>query len=161
MHYRTVQWGWFFLPVGLFLTAVEVVVRVGLQRFGELTASIAFLSAGLSTAIVVAVLLFSRQVVAVDDRMISTWFGFGWPRHLTPVEEVTAVRQVVNSRWYGWGIRKISNSWMHNTWGTDAVELGLAPGRVFRIGTPDPDGLSRPVARITGLRIEYAASDER
>ncbi len=51
------------------------------------------------------------------------------------------MRPVRNSWWYGWGVRKVPGGWMYNVWGYDAIELELASGKVFRIGTDDPDGL--------------------
>ena len=54
---------------------------------------------------------------------------------------VRGVRQVRNKWWYGWGIRKIPKGWMYNVWGLDAVELEMESGKVFRIGTDEPDQL--------------------
>jgi len=54
---------------------------------------------------------------------------------------VTAVRQVRNHWYYGFGIRKVPNGWMYNVSGLDAVELHLTSGKVFRIGTDDVDQL--------------------
>jgi hypothetical protein len=48
---------------------------------------------------------------------------------------------VRNKWWYGWGIRLTPHGWLFNVGGLDAVELELASGRKFRIGTDEPQGL--------------------
>lgn len=149
------QWGWFWLPVGLFLVAIQAIVVVSLERSGEMTVGAVSITVGVSLVVMLVLVMFSRQVVEVHPSVVSTWFGVGWPRRDTPVEEIAAVRRVENSRWWGYGIRAIPNGWMYNSWGTDAVELGLASGKVFRIGTADPEGLAAEVALVTGLRVEY------
>lgn len=153
MAHRTIQWSWYPLIVGLILGTIELVVLVGLDRSGELTMPVAIGTAALSTAIFLVVLLFGRQVVEVDDLAVTTWFGFGWPKRSVPFAEITAIRRVRNRWWYGWGIRAVPSGWMYNTWGYDAVELGLASGRVFRVGTPDPDGLAAAVSAGAGLAV--------
>ena len=46
-----------------------------------------------------------------------------------------------NKWWYGWGLRWIPGGSMYNVWGFDAVELELRSGKVFRIGSDEPDAL--------------------
>lgn len=152
--YRTVQWSWFPVPVILFLLVIEVVVLWSLRASGDLTAGSAIVTSAISTLVILVVLVFARQVVEVDDTEVRTWFGFGWPTRAIRFTDVTAVRKVRNSGWYGWGIRWIPNGSMYNTWGYEAVEFGLTSGRVFRIGTADRDGLADAVAARTGHTVE-------
>ena len=93
------------------------------------------------TVLLAVVFLFSRLEVTVSGGAVVAAFGFGWPRRVIELGEVTAVRQVRNPWWYGWGIRKVPHGWMYNVWGLDAVEFDLSSGKVFRIGTDQPEEL--------------------
>ena len=98
------------------------------------------------TALLVAVAaVFGRLEVTVDEQSVVAAFGWGWPRRsvgLADIESVTPVR----NRWYhGWGIRKVAGGWMFNVDGYDSVELRLRSGRVFRIGSDEPDVLAAAI----------------
>jgi hypothetical protein len=92
---------------------------------------------------------FSRLTVEVAGT-IAVAFGRGWPRRTIDPSTVTASRIVRNSPWYGWGIRWIRKGSLWNVWGLDAVELDLAGGRRFRIGTDEPEGLLAAIRSVTG-----------
>ena len=49
--------------------------------------------------------------------------------------DIVSATPVQNSWWHGWGIRFISGGSMYNVAGLEAVELLLASGKKFRIGT--------------------------
>jgi hypothetical protein len=83
-------------------------------------------------------ILFSRLTVTVDAEAVQAAFGWGWPRRSIEIGDITAVRQVRNKWYYGWGLRKVPSGWMYNVWGLDAVELDLTSGKKFRIGTDEP-----------------------
>ena len=142
------------IPIVLFIVAIDIVVFVGLAASNELTAAVVAVTTGVTILIAAAVLLFARLVVEVDSAFLRTSFGFGWPSRAIAIGDITAIRRVRNSWWYGWGIRWVGNGWMYNTWGYDAVEVGLPTGRVFRAGTDDPEGLATALSRATGLPIE-------
>ena len=93
------------------------------------------------TVLLAVLLLFSRLEVTVSGGPVVAAFGFGWPRRVIELGEVTVVRQVRNPWWYGWGLRKVPHGWMYNVWGLDAVEFDLSSGKVFRIGTDQPEEL--------------------
>lgn len=143
MAYRHVQWGWTWLLYLIFSVAMTAVIVVGVGESDDdeaawvTAATVAFL-----VVLFFVVLLFSRLEVTVDSENVSAAFGFGWPKKAIPVVDVVAVREVRNNWWQGWGIRNISNGWMYNVWGLDAVELEMVDGKVFRIGTDDPQALS-------------------
>jgi hypothetical protein len=91
--------------------------------------------------LVIVGLIASRLTVSVDDHRVSTWFGWGWPRRTIVLADVASAERVRNSWWYGWGVRKVPGGWMFNNAGYGAIELRLASGTVFRIGTDEPDAL--------------------
>lgn len=89
---------------------------------------------------------FSRLAVTVADGDVTATFGLGRPHRVVPLSNVVGVRQVRNSWIQGWGVRKVSNGWMYNVWGLDAVELELDSDTVFRIGTDDSDQLHAAIS---------------
>ena len=98
--------------------------------------------------ITVVMIVFSRLTVRVNNDAITTAFGFGWPKHTERVSDIGAAREVRNKWIHGWGIRKVPNGWMYNVSGYDAVELDLASGKNFRIGTDEPDTLAATITLI-------------
>jgi hypothetical protein len=66
--------------------------------------------------------------------------------------EIVGFRQVRNKWYYGWGVRGIPGGWMYNVWGLDAVELELASGKKFRIGTNEPEELVAALRARLALR---------
>ena len=123
------------LTVGL-VAALMVVLMPDLEEDGLL------IPIGIVVVLTAMItLLFSRLTTTVKDGLIIVAFGVGWPRHTEKTSEVVAVRTVRNKWIYGWGIRRLSNGWMYNVWGLDAVEMYLSSGKTFRIGTDDPEGL--------------------
>lgn len=97
--------------------------------------------------LVVVAVMFSRLTVTVDPTEVVAAFGAGWPRRNIALGEITSARRVRNKWWYGWGLRWIPGGWMYNVAGLDAVELQLRSGKVFRIGTDEPDALLAALPR--------------
>jgi hypothetical protein len=137
MEYQHTQWGYFAVPTFL-LFAVVAILTVGDDEtpawFG--VAIVVFM-----VGLLALVLHFSRLQVTVGDGRVTAAFGSGRPHRVFELTEVTAVRLARNPWWHGWGVRKIPNGWMYNVWGFDAVELQLASGKTFRIGTNEPEEL--------------------
>ncbi len=148
MEYRHTQTAFqsVVLTVGLMLALVTVFVP-DLEEEGLLVPIAVFLVA---TAAIT--LLFSRLTVTVGNGEVVTAFGIGWPKHVERLDEIVAVREVRNKWIYGWGIRRLPDGWMYNVWGLQAVELDLASGKSFRIGTDDPEGLLAVLTLSIGSR---------
>jgi hypothetical protein len=137
VRYQHSQMGWFVIPVLLFFTFVAFVVASDDQvQVGVVVAIVVMM-----LAILILGVVLSRLDVTVTDDQVVAAFGFGRPRRAFDLTDIVEARVVRNSWWNGWGVRKIRNGWMYNVWGLDAVELELTSGKVFRIGTDDPDGL--------------------
>jgi hypothetical protein len=92
--------------------------------------------------LLIVLFLFISLNVVVDDQSIRLWFGLGLIRKRIPLSEVKSAQPVRNKWYYGWGIRLIPGGLMYNVAGLDAVELVLANGRKFRIGTDEPQQLN-------------------
>jgi hypothetical protein len=95
-------------------------------------------------------LFFGTLTVEVDAERLRLWFGLGLVRKTIPLASVEAW-QAVRSPWYtGWGIRLGPGYVLWNVSGWDAVELALAGGRRFRVGTDEPGELVAALARAKG-----------
>jgi hypothetical protein len=137
MEYQHTQWGYTAIPTLLLFVVIIPITTSD----DETTAAITAMLIVFTIALLAIVLLFSRLEVTVSGGRIVTAFGFGRPHREVDLADVAAVRQVRNSWIQGWGIRKITGGWMYNVWGLDAVEVELSSGKIFRIGTNDPENL--------------------
>ena len=88
-----------------------------------------------------ALYLFNSLVVKVNSNKIYVAFGSGLIRKNIPFTIIKTAEKVRNKWYYGFGIRIIPDGQMYNVAGLDAIELKLTNGRVFRIGTDEPDKL--------------------
>jgi hypothetical protein len=140
-HYRHTQPGWVLLAV---LGAIFAFLAVDLHGRG-----IPFV--WLPLAILGAVLLlFGALTVEVDRERVRAVFGIGLIRRTVPLSEVVAFQPVRNPWIAGWGIRVIRGGTLWNVSGLDAVELALRSGRFFRIGTDEPEALTRAFETALG-----------
>ncbi|MBP0000941.1 MAG: hypothetical protein J7641_18410 [Cyanobacteria bacterium SID2] len=93
----------------------------------------------------VLALVFGTLTVEVGASKVSCWFGFGLIRKEFSLMEIDEVSIVRNPWFYGWGIRLTPEGWMFNVSGFDAVQLHLASGKRFRIGTDEPQRLEAAI----------------
>jgi len=92
--------------------------------------------------VVTVLALFSTLTVKVNDEFIEVCFGPGVIRKKWRLADVQSCQPVRNHWWYGWGIRWIGHGkWLFNVSGLDAVELSLKDGRIYRVGTDEPQRL--------------------
>jgi hypothetical protein len=96
------------------------------------------------------VLVFGALTVEVDVEAIRLRFGIGLVRKRIPLAEVRSWREVRNPWYTGWGIRLGPGYVLWNVSGRDAVELALASGRRFRVGTDEPAALAAALVRAKG-----------
>ena len=142
MEYDHTQYGYTGALTTVFLVAL---MWGSFQSAFEESDWIGLLIVSFAILMVALTFWFSKLTVTVVQGGITAAFGLGKPHRMIQLSDVTEVRQVRNSWVEGWGLRKITNGWMYNVWGLDAVELELASGSVFRIGTDEPDKLSTAI----------------
>ena len=136
--YKHTQIGWVMLVLlgaGILLTGYFGILYsnwIALSVFGVL---------------VVCIILFPSLTVTGDDDLIKVRFGPGLIRKNFRFEEIESAKPVKNRWWYGWGIRKIGRGWLFNVSGLEAVELSMKNGRIYRIGTDEPQKLSEFIQR--------------
>jgi len=90
---------------------------------------------------VIAFLFWSLTVEVEKDELI-VFFGSGLIRVKYLISDITAVDEVRNHWYYGWGIRYTPHGWLYNVSGFDAVQIKLRNGRQYRIGTDQPNELA-------------------
>ena len=90
---------------------------------------------------IVALYLFNSLTVRVSSDKISTAFGSGLIHKTISFTIIKSAEKVRNKWYYGFGIRLIPGGQMYNVAGLDAIELKLTNGKIFRIGTDEPDKL--------------------
>lgn len=137
--YRHRQVGTVMLVAFGTVAAVSL-VGVVLQWGG--LAWVAILVGGVAAAIV-----FGTLTVEVADGRLMLWFGPGLIRRTFPLVQIQSVRPVRNRWYYGWGIRLVPGGWLFNVSGLNAVEITLASGRRYRIGTDEPQALNQAIER--------------
>ena len=86
---------------------------------------------------------FSTLAVIIDEQFLKIRFGWGIFRKKFPLTEIAAVKKVKNHWYYGWGIRLWfwPKMWIFNISGFDALELTMRNGKIYRIGTDEPEKL--------------------
>lgn len=150
-HYRHTQPGWVIVLV---LAVVAVVVIATMSKEAMAAASVPLALIGL------VLLLFLALTVEVDAEAVRVWFGPGVIRKRIALAEITSWRAVRNPWYVGWGIRVGARGMIWNVSGFDAVELDLAGGGHFRIGTDEPEVLARAIGQAKGMSAPPPA-DER
>jgi hypothetical protein len=98
----------------------------------------------------ICVVLFATLTVEIDEEHLRIQFGPGFIHKKFPLQDIES-HQVVKNHWfYGWGIRRTPHGWLWNVSGLDAIELLLKNGKRFRVGTDDPEGLTRALQQAVG-----------
>lgn len=86
---------------------------------------------------------FASLTVMIDENYLRVKFGYGLFKKRFELNEIASVKVVKNHWYYGWGIRV----WLwprmviFNVSGFDAVEIKMKNGKIFRIGTDEPQNL--------------------
>jgi hypothetical protein len=137
--YRHTQVGWVTLGVA---AAVVALARFSMPE-GAPVAPMLVIAAAVA-------LLFGTLTVEVGHAALRLRFGIGLIRKRIALGQVQAWSAVRNPWYAGWGIRVGMGVVIWNVSGLDAVELALAEGKRFRIGTDEPDALSAAITRTRG-----------
>lgn len=90
---------------------------------------------------------FSSLNVIINEKDLRIKFGYGIFKKSFILQEIVSARAVKNHWYYGWGIRVWF--WPHmviyNVSGFDAVEIEMKNGKIFRIGTDEPEALEQAI----------------
>jgi len=109
-----------------------------------------YVQTGFETSLLVFIIIilliiasFASLNVTVDKSHLRIKFGWGIYSKSFLLEEIISVRSVKNHWYYGWGIRHWSSPkmWIFNVSGFEAVEITMRSGKIYRIGTDEPQRL--------------------
>lgn len=126
------------VPFAVFAAVISASVGPGSAVLGVWIVSLALL------------VLFYRLRVEVTREHLRFRFGIGLIGRTFKVTDIVAATPVRNKWYYGWGIRLTPHGWLYNVSGFDAVEVQLRSGKKYRIGTDEPQALSRALHRAIG-----------
>jgi hypothetical protein len=148
---------WIIIGLALVLILVSLGIAVSqLKAAGSVypsDQSILLRLLGVMFVLAMALLLFFRLTVIVDEHYVRAIFGIGIIGKRIPLGEVMEVRLVTNPWWWGWGIRLIPGGWMWNISGLKAVELKMKSGRIFRIGSDEPQVLAEVIKNKLAVSV--------
>jgi hypothetical protein len=109
------------------------------------------LLAGIAAVVAWAAWAFRSLTVEVADGELRAWFGSGWPRFRWPLDRVEAAEPVRTTLWEGVGIHFTSRGKLYNVATGAAVQVRLAGGARFMLGTGDADALAGAIRSAAGL----------
>ena len=135
LRYHPTQFGT-VVVVSLLLSAV---LFAGLGRMTGLT-PLAVIGPALMAGFMA---LFYALTVEIDATHLTFRFGIGLIRKRVPLAEIVEAKPVLNSWLYGWGIHRTPHGGLYNVSGGEAVEILLASGKRFRLGTDEPQKLAQ------------------
>lgn len=103
----------------------------------------------ISLLLLVAIPLFCKLRIEIDDQTLLASFGIGLIKKKVPLAQIIACEPIRIRWWYGWGIHLTPYGWLYNVSGLDAVAITLRNGRKFALGTDDPDGFVAAIRRFS------------
>jgi hypothetical protein len=103
------------------------------------------------TLILLIVTSFVSLQVVVKEKYLHIKFGYGLYRKKFLLQNIVEIKTVKNHWYYGWGVRVWfwPKMWIYNVAGFDAVEIRLKNGKVYRIGTNEPQKLEQVILPFT------------
>ena len=139
MNYQHTQTGYYIIYVSLALFLL----------FGYILSITNFDPFILAIVLLIFFILFSFTTlkVTIDENFLRIKFGYGIFRKKFSLTEIVSARTVKNHWYYGWGIRL----WLwpkmliFNVSGYDAVEIRMKNGKIYRIGTDEPQQLESTI----------------
>ncbi|MFH1142616.1 MAG: hypothetical protein V1695_02790 [Candidatus Uhrbacteria bacterium] len=92
---------------------------------------------------------FSTLTVMIDEEYLRIKFGYGIFSKRLKLDQIDSEKAVKNHWYFGWGIRYWvrPKMWIFNVSGFDAVEIKMKNGKVFRIGTDEPEALEQAITQ--------------
>ena len=151
--YKHTQIGYLILVVTLIVTAFFVWANLMARAEVPSVDSGTNLLVTMMMALIVFILLsFATLTVSLDEKFLKIKFGFGIFAKKFALDEITKVDVARNHWYYGWGIHlwflTSRKMWIYNVSGFDAVQITLKNGKVYRIGTDEPEELESAIKKV-------------
>lgn len=95
--------------------------------------------------ILLIMISFTSLKVTIDSHYLRIKFGYGLFRKKFALNKILSIKTTKNHWYHGWGIRVWfwPYRWLYNVSGFDAVEIKMKNGKIFRIGTDEPQNLEQ------------------
>ena len=106
-----------------------------------------FLVSAVMVLMLVMLASFTTLTVWIDENYVRIKFGFGIFSKKFALNEIASVQSVKNHWYYGWGVKVWlwPYMWIYNVSGFDAIEIIMKNGKVYRIGTDEPEKLEAAI----------------
>ena len=139
MIYKHIQTG--RLMIFVFLAVVLVFVSV-LLKTGFETITVFYM-----LFVLFILLSFMSLEVLIDEEYLRIKFGYGLFRKRFELKKIISAKAAKNHWYYGWGIKRclVPPMWIYNVSGFDAVEIRMTNGKIYRIGTDEPENLEQAI----------------
>jgi hypothetical protein len=86
--------------------------------------------------------IFRSLTIEISDTELRWHFGSGWPRRRVPLSAIVSAKPIRTSVMNGWGIHYTRRGRLYNVSGFGAVAIRLRSGRIFCLGTDEPEKLA-------------------
>ncbi|MDI6717534.1 MAG: hypothetical protein QMD86_00570 [Patescibacteria group bacterium] len=93
---------------------------------------------------------FTTLTTSIDENYLRIKFGYVIFRKKFSASEIVSTAQVKNHWYYGWDIRLWfwPRMWIFNVSVFDAVEIRMKNGKIYRIGTDEPEKLETAIKQV-------------
>jgi hypothetical protein len=144
--YKKTQAGWLiifiFVPIILFFAGIFYYQEILGKPFGDNPAP-SWLYLVFAVFFVLILGLFSSLTVTGFHDHLEMKFGIGLIRKRFYYKDIRSCSVQKNPFIYGWGIRKIPDGWLYNISGSMSVQLDMKNGKMYRVGTAEPQKLEQ------------------
>jgi hypothetical protein len=143
--YKKTQTGWLIIPfiilAILFLSYVIYQQEVLGKPFGD-NPGPTIMYFGFIILLLIFLSLFSNLTVTGYMNYLEIKFGIGLIRKKFNYKDIKNFSREKNPWYFGWGIRKIPGGWLFNVSGSQSLQVNMKNGKMYRIGTDEPERLS-------------------
>ncbi|MBP6912644.1 MAG: hypothetical protein KBB86_01785 [Candidatus Pacebacteria bacterium] len=142
--YKHTQIGYLMLVVTLAVLAFFVwVYTMALNEVPAVDSGPNLAVSAVMFFVIFILLSFAKLNVSIDEKYLKVKFGYGIFKKSFLVDEIVSAKIVKNKWYYGWGVRLWfwPRMFIYNVSGFDAVEIKMTNGKIYRIGTNQPQQL--------------------
>ena len=143
-EYEHTQTGYFLIWVLLIGAAITLVIGASNPMH--------WISFVITIVLLLSIAGFYKLTIRIDTERLRVTLGLGFIRKEVRVADIATCESIRIRWWYGWGIHFTPYGLLYNVSGWDAVAIRLHNGRLFALGTDDPQGLVAAIRRLASAR---------
>jgi hypothetical protein len=151
MNYKHTQVGYLILNVAMavLMLFVWVYIKASAEPVSA-DSGTNFAVTSIMALVLYILASFGSLQVTIDGEYLRIKFGYGIYQKKFLLDEIMSAKTVKNHWYYGWGIR----GWfwprmsIYNVSGFDAVEIKMKNGKIYRIGTDEPEKLEQAILQL-------------